>query len=109
MQYYPCIRILPRPAKAVYSFLGSRFLKIFNAPVLKVQVIPANSPQAKGRVERNHGLKLNRLVKELRLAGISTIPEANRFLEETCLPKTNGKFSRPAAPGLLPGFLLKIL
>jgi hypothetical protein len=36
-------------------------------------------------------------VKELRLAGISTIAGANRFLEKTCLPKMNRKFSRPAA------------
>jgi transposase len=64
---------------------------------LGVEVIAANSPQAKGRVERNHALDQDRLVKELRLAGISTIPEANLFLERTYLPKINGKFSRPAA------------
>jgi hypothetical protein len=64
---------------------------------LGVEVIPANSPQAKGRVERNHALDQDRLVKELRLAGISTIGKANRFLEEACLPQINGKFSRPAA------------
>ena len=63
---------------------------------LGVQVIAANSPQAKGRVERNHGVDQDRLVKELRLAGISTIAEANRFLEKTYLPKMNKKFSRPA-------------
>jgi transposase len=62
---------------------------------LGVQVIAANSPQAKGRVERNHGLDQDRLVKELRLKGISTIAEANRFLEKTYLPKMNKKFSRP--------------
>jgi hypothetical protein len=48
-------------------------------------------------VERNHGLDQDRLVKELRLAGISTIDEANRFLDETYLPKMNAKFSCPAA------------
>jgi len=64
---------------------------------LGVQVIAANSPQAKGRVERNHGVDQDRLVKELRLAGISTIAEANRFLEKTYLPKMNRMFSRPAA------------
>jgi transposase len=64
---------------------------------LGVEVIAANSPQAKGRVERSHGLDQDRLVKELRLAGISTIEEANRFLEEIYLPKMNRKFSRPAA------------
>jgi hypothetical protein len=61
---------------------------------LGVQVIAANSPQAKGRVERNHGLDQDRLVKELRLAGISTIAEANLFLEKIYLPKMNKKFSR---------------
>jgi len=64
---------------------------------LGVQVISANSPQAKGRVERNHGVDQDRLVKELRLAGISTIAEANKFLEKTYLPRMNKKFSRPAA------------
>jgi hypothetical protein len=54
-------------------------------------------PQAKGRVERNHGADQDRLVKELRLAGISTIACANRFLEKTYLPKMNQKFSIPAA------------
>ena len=39
----------------------------------------------------------DRLVKELRLAGISAIAEANRFLEKHCLPKMNRKFSRAAA------------
>ena len=64
---------------------------------LGVTVIAAHSPQAKGRVERNHGVDQDRLVKELRLAGISTIAEANRFLEKNYLPKMNRKFSRPAA------------
>jgi precorrin-6x reductase len=40
---------------------------------LGVQVIAANRPQAKGRVERNHVVDQDRLVKELRLAGICTI------------------------------------
>jgi len=61
---------------------------------LGVQVITAHSPQAKGRVERNHGLDQDRLVKELRLKGISTIAQANDFLEKTYLPKMNRKFSR---------------
>ena len=50
---------------------------------LGIAVIPARSPQATGRVERNHGLDQDWLVKELRLAGISTIEEANQFLVET--------------------------
>lgn len=62
---------------------------------LGIEVIAANSPQAKGRVERNHGVDQDRLIKEMRLAGISTIEEANTFLLNTYLPKMNKKFSRP--------------
>jgi hypothetical protein len=62
-----------------------------------IQVITANSPQAKGRVERNHAVCQDRFVKELRLAGISDIEQANRFLRSTYLPKINRKFARPAA------------
>ena len=61
---------------------------------LGIQVIAANSPQAKGRVERNHGVDQDRLVKELRLSGISTLEQANKFLLETYLPYMNNKFSR---------------
>lgn len=62
---------------------------------LDVKVINANSPQAKGRVERLFATLQDRLVKELRLAGISTIAGANLFLDEVYLPKHNQKFSRP--------------
>jgi hypothetical protein len=64
---------------------------------LGVVVIAAHSPQAKGRIERNHGIDQDRLIKEMRLLGISTIEEANQFLEKTYLPKMNQKFSRPPA------------
>lgn len=60
---------------------------------LDVKVINAGSPQAKGRIERLFGTLQDRLVKELRLAGISTIPAANRFLDEDYLLKHNHKFS----------------
>jgi transposase len=64
---------------------------------LGIEVIPANSPQAKGRVERNHQVYQDRLIKELRLANISTIDQANKFLDEVYLPKINTKFAKPAA------------
>jgi transposase len=65
---------------------------------LGMPYIPAGSPQAKGRVERSFQTDQDRLVKELRLAGISTIEAANRFLEETYLPERNRRFSvRPAS------------
>ncbi len=62
---------------------------------LDVKVINAGSPQAKGRIERLFGTLQDRLVKELRLAGISTIPAANHFLDQTYLAKHNKKFSVP--------------
>ena len=57
-----------------------------------VNPITAHSPQAKGRVERMNETLQDRLVKELRLAGITTIEEANKFLEEY-IPKFNAKFA----------------
>ena len=60
---------------------------------LGVKIIPAYSPQAKGRVERANGTLQDRLVKEMRLEGINTIEQANRFLEEVFLPKYNEKFN----------------
>ena len=67
---------------------------------LGVELILANSPQAKGRVERMNGVLQDRLVKALRLAGISDLESANRFLEETFLPEFNRRFERVAASAL---------
>jgi len=64
---------------------------------LDVQVICADSPQAKGRVERVHGTLQDRLVKALRLAKISTIEEANAYLDRTYLPQHNRRFAKPPA------------
>jgi hypothetical protein len=66
---------------------------------LAIQVICANSPQAKGRVERSFDTHQDRLVKELRLAGISTQETANRFLWDVYLPAHNKRFAiAPASP-----------
>ncbi|MEK7444603.1 MAG: hypothetical protein AABZ70_07090 [candidate division NC10 bacterium] len=59
---------------------------------LGVELIPAHSPQAKGRVERLFKTVQDRLVKELRLAGIATLEAANRFVEEW-LPLYNRRFA----------------
>jgi hypothetical protein len=65
--------------------------------VLEVKVIHANSPQAKGRVERLFGTLQDRLVKELRLAGVNTVEQANESLKRY-LPAFNRKFrKKPAA------------
>ena len=63
---------------------------------LGVQLIHAHSPQAKGRVERLFGTLQDRLVKEMRLRGISSIAEANEFLKEY-LPIYNRRFTKKAA------------
>ena len=57
--------------------------------------IPAHSPQAKGRVERANGTFQDRLVAELRLAGASTLEEANQVLSDF-LPRFNQRFGVPA-------------
>ena len=60
---------------------------------LRIEPIKANSPQAKGRVERLFETLQDRLIKELRLADISTVETANIFLEKTFIPRFNSKFS----------------
>jgi transposase len=53
---------------------------------LGIHWIPAHSPQAKGRVERSFQTDQDRLVKDLRMAGVTTLEEANRYLKEHYLP-----------------------
>jgi len=60
---------------------------------LSVRRIYANSPQAKGRVERGNRTLQDRLVKEMRLRGISDIDSANKFLREEFIGYYNNKFS----------------
>jgi len=67
---------------------------------LGIKLILANSPQAKGRVERMNGTLQDRLVKEMRLAGVKDIEGANRFLEGKYLRAFNRQFARVAAQPL---------
>lgn len=60
---------------------------------LGVELVPAYSPQAKGRVERRHGLFQDRLIKEMRLQGLCTIEAANAYLEGTFLPLVNERYT----------------
>jgi len=81
---------------------------------LEIDYIPANSPQAKGRVERSHGVDQDRLIKELRLRGIWTMEEANHFLEAKYTPMCNRRFAVPAASSVdahrrLTGYDLKAI
>jgi hypothetical protein len=64
---------------------------------LGVQMIPAYSPQARGRSERSFGTWQGRLPQELRLTGITTVEGANEFLREQYIAAFNEKFSVAAA------------
>ena len=65
--------------------------------LLGVEIIKAYSPQAKGRVERNHGVYQDRFVKELALRNIKTIEVANAFLLNDYIDKINMKFAKQPA------------
>ena len=64
---------------------------------LGIRMIPAYSPQARGRSERNFGTWQGRLPQELRLRGIATVEEANRFLRQEYIAEFNRRFAVTAA------------
>ena len=66
---------------------------------LGIEIIAANSPQAKGRVERIHGTHQDRLVKKLRRKKIQSYEAANEYLESEYLAEHNQRFARAAASG----------
>ena len=80
--------------KAVLSQVGRALEQ------LGIEHIAAYSPEARGRSERAFGTLQDRLPKELALAGITTLAEANRFIAETYLPDHNARFAvQPEQPG----------
>jgi hypothetical protein len=64
---------------------------------LGIEHIVGYSPQARGRSERANGTLQGRLVNELRVAGIRTLPAANQYLRERFIPDYNAPFGRPPA------------
>lgn len=64
---------------------------------LGIKIIPASSPQAKGRIERNHGTHQDRLVKKLRRKGIADVEAANAFLEADYWADHNRRFAQAPA------------
>ena len=64
---------------------------------LGIGIIAASSPQAKGRVERNHGTHQDRMVKKLRLAGVGNYDDANAYLDKRYVSEHNRRFAGPAA------------
>jgi hypothetical protein len=79
----------PSPARLG---LSTQFGRICSK--LGVELIGASSPQAKGRVERTHGTSQDRLIKKLRLKGISTHEGVNEYLRSSYLPAHNARFAR---------------
>jgi len=63
---------------------------------LGIRIIKARSPQAKGRVERNHAVYQDRFVKELRLKKVKTVDDANEVLANGFIDKLNQKFEKLA-------------
>ena len=64
---------------------------------LGIRIMAASSPQAKGRVERNHGTHQDRLIKKMRRKQIASYPAANQYLEQAYLPEHNRRFAQEAA------------
>ena len=64
---------------------------------LGIRMIPAYSPQARGRSERGFGTWQGRLPQELRLRELTTLEAANNFLRQSYIGEFNRKFARPAA------------
>jgi hypothetical protein len=69
---------------------------------LGINLILANSPQAKGRIEVVFRLFQDRFIKEMRLAGIKTYEQANHYLKHTFLPWYNRRYTRPAESVYMP-------
>jgi transposase len=89
-----------RPPNQAERVTGAEPLTQFGrmCATLGIQIIPASSPQAKGRIERNHGTQQDRLVKKLRRRGIADLATANTFLETEYWVDHNGRFAQaPAA------------
>jgi transposase len=64
---------------------------------LGIEMIPAYSPEARGRSERTFATHQDRLVKELAIFGITDMADANRYLRERYMPAYNAEFMEPAA------------
>lgn len=89
--YTPDVPLEERDPKATESIIRLALAE------LNVELILAHSAQAKGRIERDFGTSQDRLIKEMRVAGIATMDEANRFLDEVYIDYWNERFAVEAA------------
>ena len=90
--------------KAVYVdlksvYVGPKHLSVFETVCkrLGIEVIKAYSAQAKGRVERSHGVYQDRLVKEIKLQGLKDIEQVNKLLSEGFVDELNERFAKAPA------------
>lgn len=90
-----------RPASAQEKIRGEEPQTQFGrmCAELGIKIIPASSPQAKGRVERGHGTHQDRLVKKLRLRGIDSYAAANQYLRDRYWEEHNRRYARQAEGG----------
>ena len=88
-----------RPPNQAERATGAEPLTQFGRMCAKlgITIIPASSPQAKGRIERHHGTHQDRLVKKLRRHAIADLAAANAFLAAEYWADHNERFARPAA------------
>ncbi len=88
-----------RPATPKERLRGEEPITQFGRMCAKlgIEVIAASSPQAKGRVERQHGTHQDRLVKKLRRKQVTSHEQTNVYLEREYLPEHNRRFARAAA------------
>jgi hypothetical protein len=89
------IYTINRPNSAEFYLTDADPITQFKRAMLElgIEIILANSPQAKGRVERGFRTHQDRLIKELRLAGISTKEAANKYLLEVYIPRHNRRYA----------------
>jgi len=89
----------PRPGESVAQRREADRLTQLGRALRELGIgsILANSPQAKGRIERSFRTAQDRLVKQLRLAGVRSLESANAFLEQEYWPEWNARFARPIA------------
>jgi transposase len=93
------VYVTDREATAEEQLAGEEPLTAFGRACrrLGIEIVRAYSPQAKGRVERSHGVYQDRLVKELRVRGVKTIEGANELLEGGFVARLNEKFAQAPA------------
>jgi len=93
------IYLSPREPTLEEALAGEEPLTAFGLACHKlgIKIITAHSPQAKGRVERKHGVFQDRFQKELALRGIKTIPAANALLQGGFVEDLNRRFAVPPA------------